>query len=360
VIAVADCYLTRCEEAATKRKANWAMYQDHRKLLENKDIDAVIVATQDHCRAIPCIHACQAGKDVYAEKPMTLYIGEGRAIVNAARKHKRVFQVGSQQRSMKKNEISCGLVRDGKLGKLKLVQGVNYPSSKPVPAYPEEPIPEKLNWDVWLGQAPMRPYSKQIQTKWMPWSDYSGGEMTNWGAHGLDQVQWALGTDTTGPVELWPMQDGPDAPIAFRYANGVEVHLDLPYATNKDLYGGARFIGEKGKIDIWRNAFKLDAGDLTVELPPQEEIDKWQNSRARWQARYHMETWLECIRTRQKPNADVEIGHRSVSLCHLANITRTLQRRLRWDPKTEKFAGNAEANRMVHRERRKGWELPKV
>ncbi len=358
IVALADCFLSRCQEAAAKRQKKWDVYQDYRALLDRKDIDAVIVATTDHGRVLPAIHACQAGKDVYAEKPLTLYIGEGRRLVKAARKYKRVFQVGSQQRSMEMNQIACGLVRKGGLGKLKLVQGINYPSSLPVPALPEEPVPETLNWDMWLGQAPVRAYHEKLLRGWMGWSDYSGGEMTNWGAHGLDQIQWALGMDESGPVELWPLEGGPEGAVAFRYANGVEVHLDL--APGGDLMGGARFIGEHGQIDIWRNNFKVDAPDIQLDLPPQEEIDKWHDKRALWQAQYHMKHWLECIPERKTPNADVEIGHRSVSVGHLANITRKLNRRLRWDPAKERFVGDKEANRLANRPRRRGYKLPRV
>ena len=343
LVALADCCLSRCEEAVGKRSANWDIYQDYRKILDRKDIDAVIVATEDHARVIPCIHACQAGKDVYAEKPLTLYPGEGSVLVRAARKYKTVFQVGSQQRSMEMNQIACRLVRTGGLGKIKLAQGVNYPDAGVIPDLAEEPTPQELDW--------------------MRYQDYSGGETTNWGAHGIDQIQWALGMDGTGPVEFRPMED-PRGAVSFRYANGVEVHLDLPYPSNgveQPLMGGARFIGEKGSIDIWRNNFKIDAPGIELELPPQEEIDKWHDKRALWQAEYHMGFWLQCIGTREKPNADVEIGHRSVSVCHLANIARRLNRKIQWDPEKEEVVGDQEANLLaVDRPRRKGWELPKL
>jgi predicted dehydrogenase len=371
VAALADCDFARAETAAAKRKANWDLYPDYRRILDRKDIDAVIIATTDHGRVLPCIHACQAGKDVYSEKPLTLNIAEGRVLVNAARKYQLVFQVGTQQRSMEMNQISCRLVRTGGLGAIRLVQGVNYSSATPLPAaMPEDPVPDKMNWDMWLGQTKMRPYSRSAHRGWMGWSDFSGGEMTNWGAHGLDQIQMALGMDDTGPVELWPMEESSRAPyagwkgggvfgaIGFRYANGVAVHLSLPSPT--DLMGGARFICEKGQIDIWRNNFKIDAPGITLELPPKEEIEKWHDKRALWQAQYHMKFWLDCIPTRARPNADVEIGHRTVSLCHLANITRKLQRKLKWDPAAERFAGDQEANLLVDPPRRKGYELPKV
>ena len=360
IVALADCCLSRCEEAAGRRNANWDIYQDYRRILDRKDIDAVIVATPDHVRVIPCIHACQAGKDVYAEKPLTLYPGEGTVLVKAARKYKTVFQVGSQQRSMEMNQIACKLVRTGGLGKIKVAQGVNYPDSVPIPDLAEEPVPQELDWNGWQGQAHARAYNKKLRFGWMGFQDYAGGEITNWGAHGLDQIQWALGMDGTGPVEFWPMEE-PRGAMAFRYANGVEVHLDLPYSGDQPLMGGGRFIGEKGSIDIWRNNFKIDAPGITLDLPPEEEIEKWHDKRALWQAEYHMGFWLGCIPTREQPNADVEIGHRSVSVSHLTNIARRLNRKIRWNPQEEQVVGDEEANLLaVNRPRRKGWELPKI
>jgi predicted dehydrogenase len=355
VAAVADCWLKRCEDAAAKRQARWRIYQDYRKLLDQKDIDGVIVGTPDHGRVLPCIHACQAGKDVYAEKPLTVYIAEGRALVNAVRKYNRVLQVGSQQRSMAMNRVACEFIRRGGLGKLQFVLGVNYTGPARYPGLPEEPVPGQLNWDMWLGPTEMRPYHRQLQNGWMRWWDYSGGEMTNWGAHGLDQIQWVLGASETGPVEWWPLPDGPKGALAFRYADGITVRLEMPPG---DLMGGAIFVGEKGRLELIRNNFRTDPPQMVKELPPPEEVQKWRDDIALWQAKYHMENWLNCMRTRERPCADVEIGHRSISVAHLANITRQLGRKLRWDPENECFPEDREANSMVARPRRKGYELP--
>lgn len=354
IVAVADCLARRAEEASARRSARWEVFTDYRRLLDRRDIDGVVVATHDHGRVLPCIYACQAGKDVYAEKPLTLYLAEGRALVKAARRHNRVFQVGSQQRSMAMNKLACGFVRDGGLGKIQFVQGVNYTGPAEMTPLPEEPVPATLDWNQWLGQAPMRPFSSKLHGGWMRWRDYSGGEMTNWGAHGLDQIQFALGTSLTGPVEFWPLREGPSGALAFRYANGVTVRLEMPPG---DLNGGAIFVGEKGRIEIVRNNFRSDPAGMIADLPPAEEVRKWRDDVAKWQAKYHMEEWLACIKSRKTPSADVEIGHRSVSLSHLANITRRLGRRLAWNPDTERFS-DTDANALLTRTRRKGFELP--
>jgi predicted dehydrogenase len=358
VVALSDCFLARAEATnAEKGGGRWVVYQDYRQLLDRSDIDAVIVGTPDHVRALICIHACQAGKHVYAEKPLTLYIREGRILVKAARKYKRVFQVGTQQRSMAVNRIACEFIRSGKLGRIRVVQGMNYPGPRFYTGLPEEPIPEGLDWDRWLGQAPWRPYNRQLHFGWMAWWDYSGGEMTNWGAHGLDQVQWALGKDDTGPVEIRPL-GGPkemNAPVHMRYADGVVLRLEL----EKGPMGGAIFTGERGRIEINRNKFTCNPPDLITEMPPQEEIDKWRDEVALWQARFHLEDWLKAIPEGRRPVADVEIGHRSITIAHLANIARYLGRPLRWDPVQEQFIGDDEANALVERPQRKGYELPR-
>ena len=203
----------------------------------------------------------------------------------------------------------------------------------------------------------MRPYN-QAWMGWMGWRDFSGGEMTNWGAHGVDQIQWAVGADGTGPVDLWPITEGPNGQVGMRYANGVEVQFVL----DKGPGGGAIFICEKGKLEINRNTFSSNPKSIAEELMKKvnaaEEERKWSDDTALWQARWHLQNWIDCIRTRELPVADVEIGHRSISVCHLANIVRRVGRKLKWDPKTETFPGDVEANTYVDRPRRSGYELP--
>mgnify|MGYP002623712645 CR=1 FL=1 len=361
IVALSDCNLPRAEAFKAKAKADWPVYQDYHKLLERKDVDAVIVATGEFQRVVPCIHACQAGKDVYAEKPLTLYVGEGRALVDAVRRHDRIFQVGTQQRSMEMNRVACELIRSGGLGKVLAVRAINYSGAEASPAagLPEQPTPDGLDWNTWLNQAAFRPFHPDWMG-WMRWRDFAGGEMTNWGAHGVDQIQWALGADGTGPVEVRPLSDGPNGQVAMRYADGVEVRFGLE--PGHGPVGGIGVTGEKGKMEMNRRKFGSNppqiAAELKKKLDVAEEERKWSDELALWQARWHMQNWLDCIRTRELPVADVEIGHRSVTVCHLANIARAVGRRLRWDPAGERFIDDDEANRHLDRPRRKGFELP--
>jgi predicted dehydrogenase len=363
LVALCDCNPPRAEGFKAKAKGDWPVYADYHKLLERNDIDAVIVATGEFQRVLPCIHACQAGKDVYAEKPLTLYIQEGRALVNAVRKYHRVLQVGSQQRSMAMNRIACELVRTGGLGKLLEVRAIAYTSSRETPkdGLPEQPTPAGLDWDRWLGQAAWRPFNQEWMG-WMGWRDFSGGEMTNWGAHGVDQIQWAVGADGTGPVEMWPITPGMNGHVGMRYANGVK--LNFVIEPGHGPMGGAVFVCEKGKLEVNRNKFTSNPKEIAVELLKKvdeaAEEKKWSDQTALWQAKWHMQNWIQCIRSRKLPVADVEIGHRSISVCHLANITRAIGRRLKWDPVKEQFDGDEEANRLLSRPRRKGYELPEL
>ncbi len=358
IVAICDVWKRRCAEAIREKSeisAGWDSCQDYRRILDRKDIDAVIVPTTDHGRVIPCIHACQAGKDIYAEKPLTLTIAEGRALVRAVRKYERVFQTGSQQRSMEYNRYPCQLVREGRLGKIHTVLAANYTGPGSCDNLPGGPVPADLDWDTWCSRTPLAPYNSRRHLGWMGCRDYSGGEMTNWGAHGLDQVQWGLGMDGTGPVEIWPATDADSPPgaVHMRYANGVLLKLELPPGP---IMGGAIFIGEKGRIEVQRNTFKATPAELANDPPEPQKREMWEGPG--WQAKFHIGDWLDCIRTRKRPVADVEVGHRSITVCHLGNIVREVGRRLRWDPKNETFVGDEEANAFLERPRRKGYELP--
>lgn len=360
IVAVADLWRQRMIDCINEKKnagviqegESWNMYDSDVELFDKEKLDCAFVVTQDHCRTLPAARAILAGLDVYAEKPLTAYIAEGRQLVNIVRKSKQILQVGTQQRSMRLNEYGCRLVREGKLGKIKVVQACNYPSAPPIPKeYEEQPIPEGFNWDKWQGPTEYRPYNAML-LGWMGWREYSGGEMTNWGAHGVDQIQWALGASETGPVALAPMPDG-DGKVAMKYANGAEVHFDLEYG--KAPMGGAIFRCEKGNLEINRNNLKANPESLIADAP---EADPPEGPT--WIARPHIENFFDCMASRERPHADVEIGHRSASVCHLVNITRILNRPLQWDPDKERFVNDDEANTYVSRPRRKGYELPEV
>ena len=364
LVAVADVNVNRAKQISQQHGGT--PYQDYRKLLDSSDVQAIVTATPDHWRALVCIHACQAGKDIYAEKPMTLTIREGRLMVEAVRKYKRVFQTGSQQRSMWANEVGCKLVRSGAIGKVKRVLAKNYPSPWEC-AFPAQPVPAEINWDVWCGPTELVPYNKDIYIPranpgWISFRPYSGGEMTGWGAHGLDQVQWALGMDEGGPIEIWtegpkynpPTYTKPESrargekicsqpKVFFRYPGDIVVEL------GNGPSGGAIFYGEKGQVKIDRGICNSDIPDLVEDALSQRPKNYNGN---------HIRDWLDCIRSRQRPRADVEIGHRSTSVCHLGNIARWAGRKLRWDPAKEVFLDDPEANKYLDRERRKGYELP--
>jgi len=365
LVALADCNLPRAKAYAKDRAAKHGtaldVVQDHRRLLDRKDIDAVIVATGDFQRVLPCIHACQAGKDVYAEKPLTLTVHEGRALVNAVRKHARVLQVGTQQRSMTINRLACEFVRSGGLGTIREVRAVNYEGSaaEPVPTPAAEPIPDGLDWNTWLNQAADRPYNP-VWMAWMQWRDFAGGQMTNWGAHGIDQVQWALGADDTGPVRIVPRGATPDSAVEMTYASGVPLNFVL----DKGPMGGAVFIGDRGKLEINRNKIVSNPPEIAAGILAQVDVAAeelaWSDETALWQARQHLQNWLDCIRSRERPVADVEIGHRSITVCHLAGIARRLGRPLDWDPAAERFVSDPEADALLSRPRRAGFELPEA
>ncbi len=327
-----------------------AEFKDYRELLARKDIDAVVIATPDHWHALNVVAACEAGKDIYCEKPLSLTIYEARAMVNAVRKNERVFQTGSMQRSSKEFRKACELVRNGRLGKIQqVIVDVGGPS---VPCdLPEEPMEPGLDWDMWLGPAPMRPYNSVLSPRgvhdhfpnWRSYREYSGGGMTDWGAHHFDIAQWGLGMDDSGPVEIIPPDD-PKATkgVRYIYANGVEmIHGDS---------GGVLFIGTEGKILVNRGKFEATPKVLGEEPLPDNAIRLYNSYN-------HGKDFLDCMRSRKRPICDVEIGCRSVTVCHLGNLAYWNHRRLKWDPVKERFIGDEEANQWLDRPKRSPWKV---
>jgi predicted dehydrogenase len=297
-----------------------------------------------------------AGFDVYAEKPLTLTIGEGRVLVNAARKLNRIVQVGSQQRSMPINQFASKLVREGALGRVREVITFNFwPPDDWMPRA-SQPIPDGLDWDQWCNQTALRPYHPSLHYGWGKYVEYDGGGqswgVSGWGTHSLDQVQCALGTDDTGPVEIIPEEPGPNGKVTLRYENGTLLKLAGAKRGFEDL--GAIFVGENGRIDIRRGSAVADPKELLKGAPPDSP------SVRPGETTPHLKNFFECLRTRAKPNADVEIGHRATTVCHLVNIVRAVGRKLYWDPKSEQFTGDDEANQFLARPRREGFELPVV
>ena len=327
-----------------------AEFEDFRDLIARKDIDAVVIATPDHWHAYIAIAACNAGKDVYCEKPLSLTIHEARAMVNAARKNDRVFQTGSMQRSSSEFRKACELVRNGRLGKIKQVIVDVGPPSVPCDL-PEETMEPGLNWDRWLGPAPTRPYNSVLSPRgvhdhfpnWRNYREYSGGMMTDWGAHHFDIAQWGLGMDDSGPVEIIPPED-PKATKGLRYlyANGVEmIHGDS---------GGVLFIGTEGKILVNRGKFEATPASIGTEPLDDKAIRLYKSN-------HHIVDFMECVRSRKKPICDVEIGCRSVTVCHLGNLAYWNHRRLKWDPIKERFIGDEEANKWLDRPKRGPWKV---
>jgi len=358
IVAVADCFLPRCFEAAKLHPdgERWQKYQDYRRMLEKEKLDAVFVETTTHARALIAIHAMQAGLDVYAEKPLTLTVEEGRVLVRAARRYKRIVQTGTQQRSMPINVYASKLVREGAIGKVREVIVCNFLPPRRWEPKPAQPLPEGLDWDQWCNQTELRPYHEELFRRWAIYRDYDGGGqswgVTGWGTHSLDQVQCALGTDSTGPVEIWPEEPGPQCKVTLRYASGTLLKLEEPIRKDHSQLG-AIFVGEKGRIQILRGDFIADPPELKKGAPEMTPEGPGEN-------RFHIENFFASMRTRQAPSADVEIGHRSTIVCHLVNICRELGRKLRWDPRRERFIGDEEANRLLSRPRRKGYELPRI
>ena len=382
VVAVADVYLEKCRlyiEAYREKVLRdeeggpIAVYQEYRKILDRDDIDAVMVPTPEHWRALPCIHACQAGKDVFAEKPLSLTIREGRAMVQAARKYNRVFQVGTQQRSTPRNYEATQLLRNGRLGKITDVVCQRWASSRPYADFdiPAEPIPEGMDWDTWCGQTEPVPYNERVYLTynnpgWHNLREYSGGNLANSGSHALDIVQWGLGTDDTGPVEVWAESAHPGARLTYRYANGVKLHIGFPpellektasgelqEPEEKPSAFGAIFYGERGRLVEHRGRFNTIPIALSQEPLPADAVPLYES-------KHHFQNWIDCIKSREKPAADVEIGHRTCSVCQLGGIARELGRKLTWDPEKEIFPGDDEANAYLERPQRKPFQLPEV
>jgi predicted dehydrogenase len=332
-------------------------YNDFWELLARADIDGVVIAVPEHWHSIIAIEACRAGKDVYCEKPLSLTIAESRNMVKEARRAERVFQTGSMQRSDFKFRQACEIVRNGLIGDIKTVRvaiaGGGYPMY-PIPCnLPAEPVPDYLDWNRWLGPNQWRPYNSRLappmdEWGWPHWRDYqgfAGGLMSDWGAHHFDIAQWGLGTDDSGPVEINPADNSYSGNLMYRYANGTKVVKD-----DTIKYKSIKFYGTKGQVEVSREFIETKPESLLFHRFGPNDIRLYKSDN-------HYTNWLDCVRTRQKPICDVEIGCRSATVCHLGIIAHQLNRTLKWDPVKEQFIGDEQANRLINRTFRSPWRL---
>ncbi|MCI0700603.1 MAG: Gfo/Idh/MocA family oxidoreductase [Planctomycetia bacterium] len=388
LVGVAEVHRGRREEAVALIGAGCKGYADFRKLLGSKDVQAVVISTPDHWHALQTMLACAAGKDVFVEKPLTLFVREGRWMIDVARKHKRVVQVGTQQRSGTHYQRARELVRDGQLGKVSSVRMGTFRNIMPGFGTPMDSDPPKdLDWESWLGPAPLRKYNPNRAIYHFRWFwDYSGGQMTNLAAHSLDIVHWFLGV--TGPTSVtsvggrFSLQDNGETPdtqdsiIEYPGFTAIWSHRE---ACTGQSQGGLEFCGPKGSLSISRAGFKL-VGDR--KIPPENAVPQFTGAHpvggpkrveagpAQWwtksvedntgnsrsQFTQHVRNFLDCIVSRKEPISDLESSNRVATVCHLANISLRIGRGLRWDAKSEEVIDDAEASKMLVRAYRAPWD----
>ena len=362
VIAASDCESLRLQRLQTsveketekvtgKAYKGFKQYADFNELLARTDIDAVIIATPDHWHALQTIAACRAGKDVYAEKPMSHCITEGRAMADAVKKYGRVLQVGNMQRSWRNFRHACELVRNGYIGEIREVKV----SVGPPPVkydLPAQPVPETLNWEQWIGPAPMNPFNDELIfmnhggfPNWRNYREYGGGMVSDWGAHMFDIAQWALGMDDSGPIEYLPPDVKRRIPLTMYYASGTAMTHE-PGGVRSSDGNCVRFIGSDGIIDISRGFLDTIPSKLQDHVIGDNEIRLYHSDD-------HYSDFLNAIKTRKQPLSTVEIGHRTATVCQIANLCYELDRPLHWNPEKEVFFNDVEANKRrtdVYRE----------
>ena len=395
VVAVCDADLAHAERAQAALGGKPAVFQDYRKMLEARpDIEVIINGSTDHWHTAINVAACRAGKDVYAEKPLNLTIEEGQILRRVVRETNRIVQTGTQQRSAAHFRTACELVRNGRVGKLEQVVVL-------LPLYPArggpfapQPIPPKLNWDLWQGQAPVRPYCKErlhFSFRW--WADYAGGKITDWGQHHMDIAYWGMGMEQSGPLEVearayFPNHGRPDcydnadrfvAKMKFpgdidllylvvrdkKYlkdmadggmtaAEDEELFTGIPDEWRREQRDGVMFIGDKGRLFVNRGK----AYGKPVEELAENPLSA--NAVRLYQSDDHMRNFFECVKSRKQPISTVDVGHRVITSCHLANVSMHLKRKIRWDPVREQIVGDSEAaqSSYVRREQRKPYTIP--
>ncbi|TDE15559.1 Gfo/Idh/MocA family protein [Dyadobacter psychrotolerans] len=364
VVAISEVYKAKADLAIDRIKTHYEkntqagaysevnVYNDFREILARKDVDAVVIATPDHWHAAMAVRAAEAGKDIYCEKPLSLTVKEGRAMVNAARKHKRVFQTGNMQRSWPEFRQTVELIRNGYIGEIKSIK-VNV--GPPPVAYDlaAEPIPDGLDWSKWLGpNTPVAfnselapPITKDVFPNWRNYREFGGGMVTDWGAHMFDIVQWALDMDDSGPVEVIA-PDGKEHPfLTYRYENGITMTHEKWEWNN-----GILFTGTQGELRIQRKKLETTPASLKDKVIGENEKHVYKSEN-------HYKDFFEAMRKRSKPVSDVEIGHRTASVCNIGNIAYRLKRPLQWNPKKEMFKDDKEANELLGRSMNSEWGI---
>lgn len=398
LVAVSDVDRKRMEEGKqfieqwyTENKGsdnvvNVQMYQDYREMLEQDDIDAVIISTPDHWHARPAIEAALAGKDIYLQKPTSLTIEEGRVMSDIIHRTGVVFQIGSQQRSVSPwphFKKACELVRNGRIGEIHTIQ-VGLPGDPPGGDPTPMQVPDQLDYDMWLGSTPMVPYTLDrvhplegySRPGWLRCEQFGAGMITGWGAHHIDTAHWGMGTEYTGPIEIEAEAEFPtDDPsyeglwtvhgkfnVTTKYANGVTMLVSGDYPN------GVRFEGEDGWIFVTRGSGvtasdpDVDRADLPLQASDQAILDSeiGPDEIHLYESSEQHTNWIECIRTREKTVAPVEVAHRSCSACLLSHIAMKLPRKLYWDPVNERFKNDDEANAMLSRPERYDYSILQI
>lgn len=320
-------------------------YHNFEDLLAREDIDIILCAAGDRWHTPISIAAAKAAKDIYCEKPISLTVYEARELARAMKRYGRIFQSGTQQRSWYEFRFACELVRSGYIGHVKHIK-VNVggpPEECHLPA--QGSPPDWLDYDRWLGQAPWHPFHPDILS-WMRWKDFSGGEMTNWGQHMFDIAQWAMGMDESGPVEIIPADGNEFKVLTYRYANGtVMTREGISQPTP-----GVRFEGTEGMIEVTREQLITEPDSLRRQMLKANDVHLYESKN-------HPDNFLDCVRTRNRPACDADVGYRSISVCHLGNIAYWLERPLRWDPAAERFVNDRQADSMLQRAMRSPWSI---
>jgi predicted dehydrogenase len=388
IMAVCDLDTKRLEEAKTLVNGHYTRttgkpfsgvtgYTDYRELLANKDVDAVVISTPDHWHTIIAIAAVNAGKDVYLQKPASLTIAEGRALSDAVQRTGRIFQIGSQQRSAAQFRYAAELVRNGRIGQLKTVS-VGLPGDPAGPEEPEMPVPRNLDYDAWLGSTPVVYYTeKRVHPQtgydrpgWLRCEQFGAGMITGWGAHHIDSAHWGMGTERTGPVEIWGKAEFPKSGLwdvhgPFKtealYENGVHMIV------SGEFPNGIKFEGTQGWIFVSRGSDTVTSSDPVAKLKDAKALsasDPKILTSVIGPSEFHLPVssdhhgnWLDAVRSRKQPIAPVEEAHRSCSACLLHHAAMKLPRKLYWDPVRERFKNDDEANALLSRPQRKPYVI---